>query len=484
MNKTALSPLRSARLAVARPRFWKLGILESFLLIHFLASGLVLLPGGSQIRIVFRALPYVSSLVLWVWLLVVTRPLGKNTVSHYLLAAALVILAVSVFVHPATIPGAGMAQLVYQLTIAGPFFWVKRLPVNLARLQKLIWIMFICNALSTAVGALQIYYPDTFMPKDFTSGLTEEYINSMTFEGTGGQIIIRPPELTDLPGGAATAAIITAFLGLVLMSQSKTKLLPRVCCVVLTLTGLFVLYLTQVRSYFLDLVIMTAVVVFFRVVKKRVYSAAQILVFASVLVIAAFTWAVSIGGAQVSERFTGLAEQGLIESYEQNRGNFVTATFEQVLPYFPLGAGVGRWGIINQYFAQSSPLSSLYAEIQLTGWAYDGGWPLLLTYSGAIVVTVVGLLRLAWRARGSQWEMVTQIVLCVDLLVTIQVFAGPSFNTQSGILFWFLAGLTNQAAVAAAGAATRRREIRVVLPGGKSSGQPMRRGPVRLLPVG
>ena len=85
-----------------------------------------------------------------------------------------------------------------------------------------------------------------------------------------------------------------------------------------------------------------------------------------------FSMAVQVGGEKVSSRYLDLAETGLLESYLKNRGHFLDYTFNHVLWEYPFGAGSGRWGMMNNYFGRGSHISSLWAEIQLTGWLYDG----------------------------------------------------------------------------------------------------------------
>ena len=45
------------------------------------------------------------------------------------------------------------------------------------------------------------------------SRLNDMYLESLTYEGVGGERIVRPPGLSDQPGGAATAGALTVVLG-------------------------------------------------------------------------------------------------------------------------------------------------------------------------------------------------------------------------------------------------------------------------------
>ena len=71
--------------------------------------------------------------------------------------------------HPTTHFPAGIAQCVFQLSIAAPVFWVGAAVTDLNRLNRLLWIVFIANAASAFVGLMQVYYPAVFMPPEFSS---------------------------------------------------------------------------------------------------------------------------------------------------------------------------------------------------------------------------------------------------------------------------------------------------------------------------
>ena len=91
------------------------------------------------------------------------------------------------------------------------------------------------------------------MPPQFSAlgqQMNESWVESLTYQGADGRMIVRPPGLTDQPGGAATAGAIAAVLGLgltLLQQQSRARYLP----IAGTLLGLTALYLTQVRSLLL-----------------------------------------------------------------------------------------------------------------------------------------------------------------------------------------------------------------------------------------
>ncbi len=104
-----------------------------------------------------------------------------------------------------------------------------------------------------------------------------------------------------------------------------------------------------------------------------------------------------MGGESVEERFIGITQQGAMRSYQENRGGFVSQTFGELLDRYPLGAGLGRWGMMQIYFANPDKVESapIYVEIQLTGWLLDGGVPMWVLYGGAVLVSLLAAYRLS-----------------------------------------------------------------------------------------
>jgi len=161
-------------------------------------------------------------------------------------------------------------------------------------------------------------------------------------------------------------------------------------------------------------------------------------------VLTSFLWATSVGGDSVRERFTGVAQQGAVQSFKENRGQFLSYTLGELFDQYPFGAGVGRWGMMNVYFGDPTDLNSppIYVEIQLTGWLLDGGAPMWLFYGGALLTGILVVLRLATQRLAPGLADLAAISLALLVFVVGMSFAGPVFNTQVGILFWFLVSAT------------------------------------------
>ena len=150
----------------------------------------------------------------------------------------------------------------------------------------------------------------------------------------------------------------------------------------------------------------------------------------------------------MEERFIGITQQGAMRTYQENRGGFVSETFGDLLDSYPFGAGLGRWGMMQIYFANPDKVESapIYVEIQLTGWLLDGGVPMWVLYGGAVLVSLLAAYRLSMRKRQPELASLALIVFCVQVLIAGFGWAGPVFNTQLGILFWFLASSLHGAA--------------------------------------
>ena len=412
-----------------------------FLGAQFLWGALLFLPGAQAYRPIIRALPYAFSAGLFiVYVMRVVR--GRSPRGTVPLTLALGLLAANLL-HPTSQIAAGVAQCVFQATIAAPMFWGWKAVDSAAQLRRLLIVAFVFNTAGAALGVLQVYFPKQFMPPEFSSlgsRLNDMYLESLTYEGIGGERIVRPPGLSDQPGGAATAGALTVVLGAGLSIAARSNRV-RALTMGAAAVGLAAIYLTQVRSLLLMSVAALAVMAIMLFRRGQVVMAGRIALSAGVLVILAFFWARSLGGASVQERFIGITQQGAMRTYQENRGGFVSETFGDLLDRYPLGAGLGRWGMMQIYFANPDKVESapIYVEIQLTGWLLDGGVPMWVFYGGAVLLSLLASYRLSIRNRQPELAGVALIVFCVQVLIAGFGWAGPVFNTQLGILFWFLA---------------------------------------------
>jgi hypothetical protein len=137
------------------------------------------------------------------------------------------------------------------VAIAAAVFWTARNWITAERLERLLLLVFGASFLSAAVGLLQVYYPATFMPPEFSRlalSMNADIVGALSYIGADGRQIIRPPGLSDLPGGAAVAATVTTLLGFAFATRSHGDTRRRMVFLAAAVIGLTVVYLTQVRS--------------------------------------------------------------------------------------------------------------------------------------------------------------------------------------------------------------------------------------------
>jgi hypothetical protein len=418
--------------------------LEVFIAVQYCSSALLLIPGTQPMRIVVRTLPYIFSLAMLYLIRNTHKGTQKMPPGGMLLILALVILGINLL-HPYTDLSAGTAQVVFQLSIAAPLIWSARLRLDQPRFNRLVWLIFLFSAASSVLGLLQVYYPDTFMPPEFSAQairMNPDTVEALSYIGANGQFITRPPGLTDMPGGAAVGAVTAAMLGLTFGAQAGQSWYKRVAYFVLAGVGLVTLYFTQVRSL---LIMSVGAVLVMSILLMRQRRAVQSITLAATtlaLLFGAFTWATAFGGDSVYERFMVIADTGIAESFQQNRGIFIQQTIEELLYEYPMGAGLGRWGMMRANFGSlDNPNEQIWVEIQMTGWLLDGGILMWITYGGAILLSLYFTFREASNLNDPRLSYSALTVFSLNLIVVGLTFSGPAFNTQLGIQYWFLIGL-------------------------------------------
>src|SRR5262249_1394359 len=133
--------------------------------------------------------------------------------------------------------------------------------------------------------------------------------------------------------------------------------------------GIAAIYLSQVR---VSLVVLAAMIASYAIVltlQNRRARATMIAALGAALMVATFAFAIVLGGDSIADRTFSLFERDPISLYSTSRGGQLAYTYDDLLSSHPLGAGLGRWGMIAGYFGSSDPGSEpLWAEIQVAGW--------------------------------------------------------------------------------------------------------------------
>lgn len=419
------------------------GFPEAFIAVQLLWGLVLFIPGAQAYRTIIRATPYLMSgaALAYYFRQGKEQRLPESTMW---LTVSFGLLLLNML-HETAHWMAGGAQIVFQICISAPVFWMAKSVRTEAHLHRVMWVFFAASAMGAVLGVLQVYFPQRFLPPEFTSlgqSLNPNLVQSLTYMGANGRDIVRPPGLTDLPGGAAVAGMMTMILGLTLGLGRGRHWFTRVSCLAAAVAGMTALYLTHVRS--LTLVAAAGVVLFalLRLRQGRTAEGTISLAAGAALVAGAYLWALTVGGDAVSDRFSGLADQGVFRMFKEQRGMFIQYTISELLYQFPFGAGLGRWGMMQVYFGDATTWQAppIHVEIQLTGWLLDGGIPLWILYGGALLAAVRFSYRLAVTAVTKTWQDVAVIVLCLQLILISLCMTGPVFNTQLGIMFWAITG--------------------------------------------
>jgi hypothetical protein len=267
-------------------------------------------------------------------------------------------------------------------------------------------------------------------------------IHALTYIGADGREIVRPPGLSDMPAGAAVAGMMTMILGLSLGLGRRERWVIRAACLTAAVVGMTALYLTHVRSLTLVAAANVGLFAVMRFRQGRTLEGGLTLGVGLALVVGSYVWALAVGGDAVSDRFSGLANDGVLRVFQDQRGGFIRYTLSELLYEFPLGAGLGRWGMMHVYFGDPTLWQSppIHVEVQPTGWLLDGGVPLWILYGGALVIALYYSYQAAVRALSLMMQDIATIVLCLQLTIACLCLTGPVFNTQLGILFWAMTG--------------------------------------------
>jgi hypothetical protein len=392
----------------------------------------------APLRMIFRIFSFGASLVLLA--LVPGQKLRHPALPFAL--AAMAVTALNIF-HPQTSSLlAGAAQLGIQFSVLAPLIWVTRLRIDAQALRRTLGLLFLFNAASAALGVLQVYYPGQFQPamSAVIESLGEGYTRSLQFEGPGGERIFRPFGLTDTPGGATTGAFYAVLLGSGFLLSAKKGPIRWV-----SLGGIFLgivsLYLCQVRASAVMLLVCMLAIVAVLAINGRLLRMTKLIAVVGGFAIAGFGWATTMGGDAVTSRWNSLFEEEAGDVYYSNRGRFLDSAFTDYLPEFPVGAGLGRYGMANAYFGDNSDPERppLWVEIQWAGWILDGGILVLVLYPLALLATLFWSFRLA-SSKDDEHEfwLWGSILFGFNLGAIAITFSYPFFLSQTGMVFWLL----------------------------------------------
>jgi hypothetical protein len=254
--------------------------------------------------------------------------------------------------------------------------------------------------------------------------------------------------LTDQPGGAAIGAYNSCLLGFGFLLTFRRTLSKAFCCFSI-LIGVACLNLCQVRSFLVGFFLCVAVLVGIMMSRRQGKRAAITIVTIILVVTVGLAIALALSPVSVAERLATLTEASPVEVYRDNRGDFLQDTLENLLPHYPLGAGLGRWGMPYVYFGDKTNESSetIYAEIQWTGWVLDGGILLISAYAAALCLAISHAWKLSKRTGAPGLTIWAAVMFAVNVSFLALTFNSPVFNSELGVQFWLLNALLAAASI-------------------------------------
>ncbi len=308
---------------------------------------------------------------------------------------------------------------------------------------------------------MQVYFPARFQfaVSTVVQGNGAGYLAMQHFQNAYGESVFRPMGLTDTPGGAAAAGFFTVLFAAAFFLLDQRRRMQIVSAAAM-LVGMVAIYLSQVRVMLvMEMVCMLTFLTLMgwraarvsnpmlgrRIGNKRLAYLTGLMALAAV---GGFTWAVGVGGTAITDRVNSLTEENPGEVYQKNRGQFLAYTVDEVLPNYPLGAGPGRWGMMFYYFGDpgNSKNPGLWAEIQWTGWLYDGGIALVLVYALAIALAFRVSYKIALNERSAELAILAALVFAYDVGVLAATFDSCFFIGGGGLDFWMLNAMLFNAA--------------------------------------
>jgi hypothetical protein len=337
---------------------------------------------------------------------------------------------------------AALAGIMLNLAVFAPIFWVPRTGVTPSNLRALVAILWLFYTASAVLGVLQAYFPGRFQPplSAVLAANGRDRLAGLEIELASGVRVFRPMGLTDSPGGAAFAGLYAVLLGTgMLLTPKRPFKGARILAVGGMVAGLICLYLCQVRSLLVMTGVCEVTLLILLLATGRVSTLVGLLGAVGAIIPIAFAAALEVGGKAMTDRLTTLVQDDPGSVYYANRGHFLDTTLNHYLPMYPLGAGLGRWGMVNSYFGNAA--DSLWVELQWTAWLFDGGVILMLLYFAAILLTTWGCLRVALGRVGavdpslSVWGavLVAYNVGALAVCFNYALFAGTG-----GVEFWLL----------------------------------------------
>lgn len=397
----------------------------------------LLFPSLAGLRVAWRMGAFLTSLALWLLVPGKTRRFAATVTALWVLA----LLALEIIVPTHNTWLSAIAEFAMSAAVLAPLFWVSRLYLDYRAFRLAILVLWLFYFASACFGLLQVAYPGRFQPA--VSPVIEGMgagIEGLKIYLPNGREIFRPLGLTDTPGGAGLAGMWTILLGLGLLFTERRWTL-RALSVAGMVAGMMCIYLCQVRVQLVVVTVWIAALLALFLWRRMWRQLAITSGLVGAIVAASIVLTLSVGGQGIFARYATLTSAPT-KTYATSRGEFLQRTIHNDLPEYPLGAGMGRWGMMSYYFGSDhvpADRSRLYVEIQFTGWVLDGGAPLVALYLTMIGLAMAAAYRIARRPGPLRYWAV--ILLAFDIGMVAMSFDYTPFTGDSGLEFWFLNAL-------------------------------------------
>jgi len=421
------------------------GWLEFIVLMQTVMPALVFIPGLQSYRIVTRMAAYGLPLMAWIWAILTSSRIAGGR--KYPVATCMAVVAgwlVVSLAHPnCNTFNSALCAVGLTIGVFCPVFWAPAAVKDSRQLQRVIVVLFLCNAASAVIGLGQVYRPNTFMPsKVAIFEANRDVENSYTVEAANGLKFVRPPGLTDNPGGAAVGGATSCLIGLA-FAVSPIAWWKRAGSLLLALIGLTIIFYSQVRSLLITLILGIGIWTVLLILRREVKKLAILATCVGILVLCATGWILRSGGTVIFDRFLALFEDKATTVYYNNRGFFIENAIMYEIPTYPLGAGPGRIGMASAYFGNlltPPDRIPLYAETQIEFWILDGGLPVFLLYPLALILAFYSAWKIALRSPNPSLAYWGGVVAVYGLFIAISCFGGVPFMTPTGVQFWVVFG--------------------------------------------
>jgi len=407
--------------------------------LHLSCQLLLLIPALSGLRIALRMAAFGVSVAFLV--LIPSKDVWRTPLRACALYIV-VLLALEAFHPDSSGLLAAFAAVMLNLAVLAPIFWVPRTQTTTATLQSLLTILWLFYTMSAVLGVLQAYYPGRFQPplSAVLAANSRDTLAGLEIQLASGARVFRPMGLTDSPGGAAVAGLNALLLGTgTLLSPRSPFRGARFVAVASMFAGMMCLCLCQVRSLLVMAGVCLITLFALLLVSGRISRLVGLLGAVGAVVPGAFASALAIGGKTMTERLTTLVNADPGAVYYANRGHFLETTLNEYLPLYPLGAGLGRWGMVHVYFGNAA--DALWVEIQWTAWLFDGGVALILLYTAAILIATSRCLKVALGKVGASEPSLSlwgAVLVAYNVGAFAICFNYPLFSGTGGVEFWLL----------------------------------------------